>query len=108
MVNVYISEEYGYYHWWARLEPQEFEDLKKRWVTMRGLHCLVPVWLIIPQAVEVEDHAKLMRLLKTKKHLKCHIHECDDSHLEGVAYHIPKDKDFWIDGIRFTDHDLCS
>lgn len=32
---------------------------------------------------------------------RCHIHEWDDSWLEGSDYEIPEDTDFWMNGVRF-------
>jgi hypothetical protein len=94
---LYISEEYGYRHWLAELTAEEYEELLARWSTMRGLNCLVPVFLIVPQAKEFDG------TFVPCGALKCHLHECDDSYLEGSDYKIPNDLDgFWMSGIHYS------
>ncbi len=105
---LYISEEYGYRHWLAELTDREYQGLIARWETMRGLNCLVPVTMIVPQAIEIEEGMATCfdrnKIPKDAKH--CHIHECDDSRLEGTNYQIPEDEDFWICGVRYTRSEL--
>jgi len=84
-IRLVIEEEYGYRHWIADLTPEELEEIRARWKTMRGLISLVPVRAIIPQAREVSWSRNLGEP-------NCHIHEEDDSFLEGVEYKIPEDK----------------
>ncbi len=96
-----ISEEYGYRHWLAELTDAEYQELIRRWETMRGLNCLVPVKLIVPQAREMSDEEDYPQEAK-----RCHIHECDDSHLEGSSYKIPDDEFFWLDGQKYDKMDL--
>ena len=102
---LYISEEYGYRHWLAELTDGEYEDLLRRWNTMRGLNCLVPVTLIVPQAREIDPKSGICfdrdRIPEDAKH--CHIHECDDSRIEGSDYRIPDDEFFWIDGVKYNN-----
>ncbi len=102
---LYIQEEYGYREWLAEVSEEEFTDLKRRWQTMRGLFCSVPVQLIIPQAREMED--KDFEDLRISPYDKgCHIHECDDSYLEEVDYDIPEDESFWLDGKSYSHQDI--
>lgn len=89
-----FSEEYGFRDWYAELTEQEYLELLFRWETMRGLHCSVPVIFIIPQAKELDD----WRNDDPSFTHRCHIHEYDDSFLDGSDYQIPKDNEFWIDG----------
>lgn len=98
MVMLLISEEYGHRRWCAKLTEDEYDLLIDRWESMRGLNCLVPVTLIIPQAVELMD-GELPVFDK-----RCHIHEYDDSRLEGSDYRIPPDKFFWMDGICYEEY----
>ena len=50
VVRLYIREEFGFAHWAAILTNDEYRDLLRRWETMRGLNCCVPVVTIVPQA----------------------------------------------------------
>ena len=84
-IRLVIEEEYGYRYWVADLTPDELEEIRARWKTMRGLNCLVPVRVIIPQAREVSWSKNLGEP-------NCHIHEEDDSFLEGVKYKIQRIK----------------
>lgn len=96
-MRLLIVEEYGYRDWYANLNYNEWLDLKRRWQTIRGLNCGVPVKLIIPQAVELDDS----RIQEVKYDKRCHIHEHDDSYIEGVDYKIPEDRHFWMDGRKY-------
>lgn len=97
MVVLYINEEYDYRDWIAHLSDAEYQDLLSRWATMRGLHACVPVTLIVPQAVELTEVPCLRSLGITHR---CHIHEWDDSWLDGSDYEIPEDTDFWMNGVK--------
>jgi hypothetical protein len=99
MIRIFIREEYGYREWVADLTDDEYRDLLRRWETMRGLSCLVPVSLIISQAREVLEEEYTVEFIKPC--LKCHIHESSDSCLEGSSYEIPDDEDFWMDGKKY-------
>lgn len=100
---LFISEEYGCRDWIAELTEDEYKDLIRRWETMKGLNCTVPVQLIIPQAVLLDDFRK-----KEPKYDKyCHIHECTDSRITDSKYSIPEDHEyFWLDGKKYTHMDL--
>ena len=100
MITINISEEYGCRDWVAKLTEKEYKELITRWCTMRGLKCLVPVTLIIPQAVETRNPVDSIT------DIRCHIHECGDSYLQGCNYNIPEDKFFWIDGKKYDDKTL--
>jgi hypothetical protein len=99
-----IEEEYGYRYWVAELTDDEYSQLLQRWRTLRNLSCCVPVKFIIPQAraVEIEDCPYGEGVLR------CHIHESDDSYLEGSDYKIPDDPDhlFWMDGLPYTREEV--
>lgn len=103
MIRIFIREEYGYREWVAELTEDEYADLVRRWETMRGLSCLVPVTLIIPQAREALEEEYNYDFVNGCK--ACHIHECDDSHLEGSEYNIPEDENFWMDGKKYEVSD---
>jgi hypothetical protein len=102
MIKLVISEEYGYRYWLAELTQDEYDLLIDRWESMRGLNCLVPVTLIIPQAKPLDS---LSFDWEQPGARSCHIHQWDDSHLEGTDYRIPNDKHFWMDGMCFEDGD---
>ena len=102
VITINIEEEYGYRSWIAHVTPEEFEIIKKRWKTIRGLHCCVPVNLIIPQAIESFPKKEYMR----GKVLHCHIHQSDDSFLDEVEYKIPEAEEFEIDGRVFSLEEL--
>jgi len=99
MIIIDIDEEYGFRNWVAELTEEEYQQLLARWATIKGLNCLVPIPFIIPQAKRVEDGAPL-----PEGALSCHIHECDDSWLEGAGRGVPvtKDHSFWMDGICYS------
>jgi hypothetical protein len=102
MVTISIDEEYGYRRWVAEMNEAEYQALLARWATMRGLNCLIPVNVVIPQARELVGDSFDM----PADAIRCHIHECDDSYLEGSDYQIPPDKIFWIDGVSYNSMDL--
>ncbi len=109
MITLWIVEEYGYRDWIAVLNETECADLLKRWSTIRGLTCLVPVTLIVPQAVEVEEGHPYYPLnvweAQRKNWLRAHIHEHDDSHMPGNEHEIPEDEHFWMDGRRYEKNE---
>jgi hypothetical protein len=115
-IKLAIEEEYGYREWVAYLDKCEYDELIERWKTMKGLHCMVPVTLIIPQAVPALDIEDVnIWLLHQQGAKRCHIHEYDDSYLEGADYAIPPNDvegSFWpafeMDGESFTREDLES
>ena len=96
MTRLLIQEEYGYRHWMVDLNDEEYRDLIRRWETMSGLGCLVPVIVIIPQATPLD--ATSLAGMTFDAH--CHIHGCEDSYLDGSSYTIPPSDDgrFWMDG----------
>jgi hypothetical protein len=102
---IFISEEYGCRKWLADLNEEEYQNFVKRWQTLRGLNCLVPVTMIIPTAVALlgDEYEQNIEIIRNSQH--CHIHESDDSYLEGVNYKIPYDEDFWMDGRKYKRAD---
>jgi hypothetical protein len=96
VVRLYIQEEFGFAHWAAILTNDEYRDLLRRWETMRGLNCCVPVARIVPQA----ERLKAGDLANAAFDAFCHVHECDDSYLDGSGYMIPDtiNGEFCIDG----------
>lgn len=105
MIKILIKEEYGYREWVANLTQEEYADLLNRWETMRGLNCLVPVPLIIPQAVQITDEELIAFLDSGQTYYRCHIHEHDDSYLEGSYYRIPEAEYFYMEGIKYEKFD---
>lgn len=101
-IVLHISEEYGYRTWVAVLTTEQYQQLLARWSTIKGLNCMVPVKLIVPQAVEVD------RFDRSRVTHECHIHECDDSYLAGSDYRIPDTDDgtFVIEGRSYAPMDL--
>jgi hypothetical protein len=111
-----ISEEYGCQMWYAILSEVEFEKLSKRWKTIKGLNCLVPINFIIEGAKPLVQYDFFSINFDNKKiHLidvenffdivECHIHQSDDSFIEGVDYGIPEGN-FEIDGKVFSDEEV--
>ncbi len=103
MIKLFIVEEYGFRDWYAELTEEEFEKLKTRWRTLRGLTCLVPIPFIIPQAKLLDDEREKD---PTYTH-RCHIHDYDDSYLQGCDYKIPQDDEyFWMEGKKYSRPEL--
>lgn len=121
-LKIAIVEEYGYRDWIAYLTQEEYDELCRRWKTMKGLHCGVPVTLIIPQAklVDFDDpdvwkDVNVHELASQPNTRRCHIHEHDDSYLEGCEYEIPEAQldgsdphfcRFEMDGVSYTYAEL--
>jgi hypothetical protein len=110
-----ISEEYGYQHWWVLYTKNEFAEACRRWKTMKGLNCLVPVDLIFlgarGQFGEWPPKAVCKSLAAKCKVYCAHVHEADDSHLATVSYTIPETVDgnedlFELDGVVYTDNQI--
>jgi hypothetical protein len=109
-VVMFITEEYGYRHWLAIITEQEFDEFVARWKTIKGLSCTVPVQVLIPQAylagredfVAAEENATA----HGDRCVSAHIHESDDSSIEGVDYVIPEQEQFEIDGRTYTEEEV--
>jgi len=110
-ILVRIVEEYGYQDWWAVYTPEQFENIKRRWQTMKGLNCLVPVDIVFPGARgcygEWPPKALCPAEAEKCKVVNAHVHQYDDSYLEGVTYEIPppaneEDDSFEIDGVQYS------
>ena len=109
-VILLITEEYGYQHWMAVLTQTEFDATVARWKTIKGLHCLVPVPLLFPQAklssreelVSAEEQATFYG----DKIVSVHVHQADDSHIAGVVYEIPETENFEIDGKVYSEDEI--
>ena len=104
MIKLLIDEEYGFRTWLAELTQENYAQLLQRWETMRGLNCLVPVPLIVPQAVRISDEELIAMLDRQESFFKCHIHEHDDSYLEGSSYEIPPEECFWMEDKRYKQY----
>lgn len=106
-----IVEEYGYQHWWLLCTQAEFDEICRRWQTMKRLNCLVPVDLIFPgargQFGEWPPEALCTTRAADARVVRAHVHESDDSFLETVNYTIPpatdeNDDSFELDGVVYT------
>jgi hypothetical protein len=96
MNKILIDEEYGYKMWIAEVSDVELSELIRRWKTIRGLNCLVPVTSIFPTAKEID----ILEEDIEKDVIKAHVHECDDSYFEAAGeYKIPESDHFSIDGV---------
>lgn len=104
MIKILIEEECGYRFWLAEITQDEYAKLLARWETMRGLNCLVPVELIVPQAVRISDEEMIEMFDKGESFYRCHIHEHDDSYIEGSYYKIPPDECFWMEGQKYEQY----
>lgn len=112
MIIVNISEEYGCNHWYAALSNERFEELKSEWQTIKGLNCLVPVRFLIPEALNFPlrpEHAQFAddKYLEANsiEVVNAHIHECDDSFLEGADYDIPEGE-FEFKGKTYSEDEV--
>jgi len=103
MIKLVIDEEYGYRTWLAELTQEEYAQLLARWETLRGLSCLVPVRMVISQAVEIDDETVIKMIDNGETYYRCHMHDYDDSHLEGSCYQIPDDAHFWMEGRKYEE-----
>ena len=113
MIFLFISQEYGCQEWYAVLSEDQFENLKKRWITIKGLNCLVPVSFIIEQAKPLCNHEKfpikvgnnfidLQDIDFFMDVVTAHIHQSDDSHISTVDYEIPEEDEFEMEGISYS------
>lgn len=109
MIILNISEEYGCNHWYAVLSDERYEQLKNEWLTIRGLNCLVPVRFLIPEALNfplLPEYAQFAdeKYLEANniQVINAHIHQSDDSFLEGVDGDIPEGE-FEFKGIRYSE-----
>ena len=109
-VILLITEEYGCQHWLAVLTQTEFDATVARWKTMKGLHCLVPVTLLFPQAKlatrEELASADEQAHIYGDKSVSVHVHQADDSHIAGVVYEIPEAENFEIDGKVYSEDEI--
>jgi len=115
-ILVRIEEEFGYQYWWALYTPGQFEDIKRRWQTMKGLNCLVPVDLIFPGARgcfgEWPPEALCIMEFANTVEVGAHVHQHDDSYVDNLPYDIPEtvngvdDGSFEIDGVVYSDADI--
>jgi hypothetical protein len=116
---ILIDEEYGYRNWILIVGDAELEEIKRRWATMRGLTCLVPVTMIFPHAKRctVEDwlewsdsempQAKRDELEREARVFRAHVHESDDSSFDALPeFKIPEARGFEIDGKAWRDDEL--
>jgi hypothetical protein len=109
-VILLITEEYGYQHWLAVLEPAAFEAACARWKTMKGLNCLVPVPFLFPTVTlatrEELASAEEQAYFAGDKVVGVHVHQADDSSIGGVDYVIPETDHFEIDGKVYSEDEL--
>lgn len=110
---ILIDEEYGSDSWYSIVSNNEYQEIEKNWKTIRGLNCLVPVQFLIPSAQNFpirSEHEKFTRfrtLVEEKVEIiSCHIHETDDSYLNGLKT-IP-DEDFWFCGKKYSEDEVLS
>jgi hypothetical protein len=101
LIKLLIAEEYGFRDWYAELTKDGYDALIKRWMTLKGRPCSVPVPFIITGAVLLDDARKEDPAYTHR----CHIHECEDSYLQGCDYQIPDDRSFWMNGQEYTPED---
>jgi hypothetical protein len=91
MKTIYISEEYGYRSWLAKVEDSEMPELIRRWETIKGINCLVDVRKIFPTAVQIDGYNEDVDYT-------AHVHEPEDSYFSATGYKIPEAENFEIDG----------
>jgi len=106
---ILVEEEYGYGYWLAIVCDQDLEEIKRRWLTMRGLNCLVPITMIFPTAkrCSIEDWEEWINPPSGTNVFHSHVHQADDSHFDALPkYKIPEADKFEIDGKSYSDDDL--
>ena len=119
MIFLLISEEYGCQEWYAVLSEDQFGNLKKRWATIKGLNCLVPVNFIIEQAKPLCSHEKFPIKLGEGETfvelqdvdffmdvISAHIHQSDDSYISTVDYEILEGDEFEMEGISYSSEQV--
>ena len=107
-IAIFIEEEYGYREWLAIVSPDELVEIKRRWETIRGLNCMVPVPYIFPTATQVnlDEIERVTSEYPLERRVKAHVHESDDSSLSISDYIIPESDEFEIDGEVTTHREL--
>lgn len=101
-----ISEEYGYQHWYGIYHEDHYRNIVARWNTMKGLNCLVPVDFVIPGAMLYYDRYPVCENTLDQYTIRhAHIHECDDSHLDG-ANPVPDAENFEIEGRVYSREEV--
>lgn len=116
---ILIDEEYGYRSWIAIVGDAELEEIKRRWMTMKGLSCLVPVPMIFPTAsvCTVEDwlewsdtemsQDRREEVEREARVFHAHVHESDDSSFDALpGFKIPEARVFEIDGETYREDQL--
>ena len=116
---ILIDEEYGYQSWILICGDAELEEVKRRWATMRGLSCLVPVTMIFPHArrCTVEDwlewsdtemsQDRREEIEREARVFQAHVHESDDSSFDALPGHeVPEAVMFELDGMSYRDDEL--
>ena len=90
----------------------EFEFIKKRWISIQGLNRLVPVTFVVEKAkpIIINDtffpinyNDQIIHLVDVDHFMQVvhmHMHDADDSYLEGVDHKI-KDGDFQMEGVTY-------
>lgn len=98
-----ISEEYGFRSWYAVLSDESWDRIQQDWKTIKGLNCLVPVPFLIPEAHSfpiLPEHQRFVN--EDVEVVSAHIHQHDDSGIEGVEHKIPEG-DFEFKGVAYTE-----
>jgi hypothetical protein len=110
-----IEKEYGCRIYYAWLDKCELDALVRRWRSLDGLYCGVPVPMVVPQArelyLEVPEH---MALACRRDALTMHMHDWDDSHFSLARDHVIGEPDysepggplFWMDDMSYTHQDI--
>jgi hypothetical protein len=108
-----IDEEYGFNSWYAVISDERWEELKIEWKTIKGLCCLVPIRFLVPEAVNLPllpQDIKYSNSEYLKENnievLGAHVHQSDDSWLEGVNYDIPDQEEFEFKGKTYNDKEV--
>lgn len=116
-ITLVIDEEYGYRTWVCEMTPAEYAEALRRWGTIRGLNCLISVRTIFPTATRIvgvleEDNFQYVNIHEVARrgYKRCHVHEHDDSWLEGSGHRIEPtaDESFWMDGVCRTREEVFS
>lgn len=112
MILLNISEEYGYDQWYAVISEDRYQELKNEWQTIKGLNCLVPVRFLIPEALNFPlrpEHAQFSdpKYIESSgaQIVDAHIHQWDDSFLQGVDYDIPEGE-FSFKGKTYSEEEV--
>lgn len=106
-VLLLVSEEYGYQNWYRICTEEEYREIVRRWNTMKGLNCLVPVDFVIPGAEPFHNCRYPVPETELENYTikGAHVHEPDDSGLDD-AEPVQDAETFEIEGTTYSEEEI--